>query len=207
VIDVATTQMKRNVYLRDPDVQLMLRVQGGDDAAFAELVSHYQDRLISIFSNMVSAQETAEDLAQEVFLRVYRFRDRYQPAAKFSTWLFRIANNMASNLRRSAARRHEVALSLRDSSASGVQPAGKVLADKSGLMPTRQADARETRDIVRAAMETLNDRQRMAVLLNKFEQMSYTDIGVAMNMSPSAVKSLLSRARENLRAQLEPYMN
>jgi RNA polymerase sigma-70 factor (ECF subfamily) len=88
----------------------------------------------------------------------------------------------------------------------GTRPAERLLADKSALMPTRQLDKRELQQLVREALETLNDRQKMAVLLHKFEDLSYTDIGEAMEMSPQAVKSLLSRARENLRVKLEPFV-
>jgi RNA polymerase sigma-70 factor (ECF subfamily) len=88
----------------------------------------------------------------------------------------------------------------------GVRPQEQLAIAKSGLMPTRQLDQRELQVVVQNAIEQLSDRQRMAVLLNKYEEMSYEDIGQAMEMSPSAVKSLLSRARENLRQILEPYM-
>ncbi len=203
---VATTEIIQNPYLRDPDVQLMLRAKEGDERAFAELVSLYQDRIINIFSNLLADQPGAEDLAQEVFMRVYRARERYEPRARFSTWLFRIANNLASNLRRSKGRRREVTLAGRDSGPLGIRPEEKLLAEKSALMPTRQFDKSEMRAIVRDAMETLNERQKMAVLLHKFEQMSYADIGEAMEMTPAAVKSLLSRARENLRSKLERYV-
>jgi len=185
----------------------MLRVQRGDEQAFTQLVANYQDRLIHIFANMLDSPTSAEDLAQEVFLRVFRHRDRYQPTAKFSTWLFRIANNLASKSRRSAGRRREVTLNLRDSGTLGPRPQEQLLAEKSGLMPTRQLDRHEAQSMVRAALDTLNDRQKMATLLHKFEQMSYADIAAAMNLTPVAVKSLLARARENLRSQLQDYMS
>ena len=203
---MATVSTEEVRYLRDPDVQLMLRAKSGDEGAFTELVTTYQDRLISVFFHLLNDQGAAEDLAQEVFMRVYRARERYQPTAKFSTWLFRIANNLASNLRRSKGRRKEVPLSVRDSGPLGPRPEEKLVADKSALMPTRQFAKSETRALVRTALESLNDRQRMAVLLHKFEQMSYADIGAAMEMKPTAVKSLLSRARDNLRTKLEPHM-
>ncbi len=203
---VITTQIEQSPYLRDPDVQLMMRAKTGDELAFAELVTTYQDRLIGIFGRMLNSQEEAEDLAQEVFMRIYRVRERYEPTARFSTWLFRIANNLASNSRRNVGRRREVPLNIRDSGPLGMRPEEKLVADKSSLMPTRQADRTEKQQVVHSALETLNDRQRMAILLHKFEQMSYADIGEAMEMKPAAVKSLLSRARENLRVKLEAYM-
>jgi RNA polymerase sigma-70 factor (ECF subfamily) len=200
------TESERNAWLRDPDVQRMLRVRDGDDTAFGELVEAYQDRLIGIFSHVMREPDAAEDLAQEVFLRVYRARARYQPTAKFATWLFRIANNLASNRRRSMARRKEVHLKTTESGPLGPRPEEALATEKSALMPGRQFDKQEMREIVRDALESLNDRQKMAVLLNKFEHMSYVDIAAAMDLTVPAVKSLLTRARENLRVHLEPYL-
>lgn len=196
------------VYLRDPDVQLMLRAKEGDDQAFGQLVAAYQNRLLSIFFHLLRDQGAAEDLVQEVFLRIYRARNGYQPTAKFSTWLFRIANNVASNARRTIGRRKEVPLNSQD---SGSMPAvglnkKKPISDRSSLLPTRQIVRRETCEIVQTALDTLNERQRLAVLLHKFEGMSYEDIGETMSLSPEAVKSLLARARENLRTQLESHL-
>lgn len=203
-IPVTATEAEFSVYHRDPDVQRMLRVRNGDDSAFEELVEAYQDRIISIFSHLLGEPQAAEDLAQEVFLRVYRARKRYEPTAKFSTWLFHIANNLAINKKRSSATRKEVALHGTES--NPVNPAINFAAEKSGLMPSRQLDKSELRQVVRQAMESLNERQRMALLLNKFEEMSYIDIAAAMDLSVQAVKSLLTRARENLKEQLEPYL-
>lgn len=204
--NVVASDTKQFPHLRDPDVQLMMRVKQGDDDAFTQLVKAYQDRLVSVFRHVLNEQSHAEDLAQEVFLRIYRARSRYVPSAKFSTWLFRIANNLASNSRRSKGRRKEVPLNVRDSGPLGPRPEEKLVADKSALMPTRQLDKREIRTVVREALDTLNERQRMALLLHRFEGMSYADIAVSMDMTPIAVKSLLSRARENLKERLEPYV-
>lgn len=203
---VATTQLN-SPFLRDPDVQIMLRVKDGDEAAFGEIVATYQHRLIAIFTHLVGDRAAAEDLAQEAFLRIYRARNGYEPTAKFSTYVFRIAHNLASNNRRSKGRRKEVQLAGSDSGPQGPRPQERLLKEKSALMPTRQLDRSELQERVRDAMETLNDRQRMALLLHKFEELSYADIGDSMELSPSAVKSLLSRARESLRTKLEPYMN
>jgi len=192
--------------LHDPDVRLMLQVRDDNAAAFEELVARYQDRLLTVLRHLVGGRVQAEDLAQEVFLRVYRARKRYQPGAKFSTWLFTIANNVASNALRTLGRRREVQL---DPAASGPSPANPVeglAQDASGLMPTRQLDKAETAEIVRLAIEQLNDRQRLAVLLSKFEEMSYAEIAQTMEISTQAVKSLLSRARGALREILEPYL-
>jgi RNA polymerase sigma-70 factor, ECF subfamily len=192
--------------LADPDVRLMLRVRDDDAAAFEELMLRYQNRVVSLLAHLVGKPDLAEDLAQDVFLRVYRARKRYLPGAKFSTWLFTIAGNVAANAQRTRARRHEVNLtpSAGDSSAMPIEAAAVAA---SGLMPTRQLDTAELRDAVRLAIESLGERQRMAVLLAKFEHFSYAEIGEIMGMTPEAVKSLLSRARTRLREVLEPYMS
>jgi len=183
----------------------MLEVRDGSAAAFEELVVRYQARLVRVLGHLVGRRELAEDLAQEVFLRVYRSRQQYVPGAKFATWLFTIANNVGSNALRDRSRRPEVTLAGSESGSLGMRPMDQLVQATSGAMPARQIDKAEIRDVVRMAMDSLSQRQRMAVLLNKFEGMSYADIANAMELSPQAIKSLLSRARENLRQMLEPY--
>ncbi len=190
----------------DPDVRLMLRVREDDALAFEELVLRYQARLITVLENLVRDRDRAEELAQDVFLRVYRARKTYMPAARFSTWLFTIANNVGSNALRSKARRREVNVVVDQSGVMVNKPLDDMARAPSGMMPTRLLDKAELTEVVRAAIESLSDRQRMALLLAKFEHMSYVDIAGTMGLSVQAVKSLLSRARENLRNLLEPYM-
>lgn len=198
------TSAKPNYELLDPDVRLMLQVRDGSATAFEELVLRYQGRLLTVLEHLVRDRDRAEDLAQEVFLRVFRARHNYTAGAKFSTWLFTIANNVASNSRRDRSRRKEVrAGGDNDTSA---EPLDRMALAASGLMPTRQLDKAEMAEIVRLAIEQLSERQRLAVLLSKFEGMSYADIAATMGMSVQAIKSLLSRARGNLKAFLEPYM-
>lgn len=192
--------------LTDPDVRLMLQVRDGDAAAFEELVLRYQNRLLTVLAHLTGSSDMAEDLTQEVFMRVYRARERYVPGAKFSTWLYTIANNVASNARRTMARRREVNIESRQSGPQGANPLEQLALDASGQMPTRLADKSEVRDIVNLAVAALNERQRLAVLLSKFEGMSYADIAEVMQSSPQAVKSLLSRARSSLREVLSPYL-
>lgn len=203
---VSTTELELNAHLRDPDVRLMLRVREGDQLAFSQLVENYQDRLISVLTHLLHSQEAAEDLAQDVFLKIYSVRETYEPQARFSTWLFCIANRLAANRKRNVGRRREVHLTGTDSHGLS-RPEEQVLADKSALMPTRQVDRSEMQSVVQHALEQLNERQRMAVLLHKFEDMSYADISTALEMSTKAVKSLLFRARERLRELLEPYIS
>ena len=192
--------------LSDPDVRLMMQVRDDNAAAFEELVSRYQGRLISVLEQLVRGQGIAEDLAQDVFLRVYRARKNYVPGAKFSTWLFTIANNVASNALRTLSRRKEVGVSTPRNQRTDTHSLEELAKAASGLMPARLLDKSEMAEIVQAAMQSLNERQRMALLLSKFEGMSYVEIGEAMDLSVQAVKSLLSRARTSLREVLEPYM-
>ncbi len=196
----------RRQALRDPDVRLMLEVRDDNAAAFEELVLRYQVRLVTLLEYLTGSRDLAEDLAQEVFLRVYRARKRYEPGARFSTWLYTIANNVASNALRSRSRRREVSLRTPEGGSTGSRPLERVIQASSGQMPARQLDKAEMRDVIRLAVAALNERQRLAVLLSKFEGMSYADIAQTMEMSPQAIKSLLSRARVNLRSVLEPYV-
>jgi RNA polymerase sigma-70 factor (ECF subfamily) len=184
----------------------MLQVRDDNAEAFEALVTRYEGRLLAVLRPLVARREQAEDLAQEVFMRVYRARKRYQPQAKFSTWLFTIANNVARNANRSQARRHEVNVTGAAGDDDGPPAIDQMALAASGLMPARLLDKAERAEIVRLAIDVLNDRQRMAMLLSKFEGMSYVEIGETMGLSLQATKSLLSRARENLRLILEPYM-
>ncbi len=162
--------------LGDPGVRLMLEVGEGNAAAFEELMLRYQTRLLNVIAHIVGSRDRAEDLVQEAFLRVYRARRTYKPGAKFSTWLFTIANNVAANAIKTIARRHEVKLDVRASGPMGANPLEAIMMVSSGQIPARQIDKIETREIVRLAIETLGHRQRMAVLLSKFEGMGYGEI-------------------------------
>jgi RNA polymerase sigma-70 factor, ECF subfamily len=192
--------------LHDPDVRLMLQVRSGNAAAFEELVERYQNRLLTILEHLVGNRELAEDLAQETFLRVFKARERYAPEAKFSTWLFTIANNVASNALRSRSRRREVGVPEGNGSDSAVLHLDQLAKAASGFMPTRALDKAEQAEMVRHAVAALSERQRLALLLAKFEGMSYQDIAQTMDLSVQAIKSLLSRARVNLKEILTPYV-
>lgn len=194
----------------DPDVRLMLRVRDDDAGAFEELVRRYEARLVRLMYTIGPRADLAEDLAQETFMRVYRARKRYEAGAKFSTWLFTIAGNVARNAARSLGRRHEVSeidAPRRDDSPSGPQLLASTALEASGLMPARQVEGVERAEIVRAAVGSLSERQRMALMLSRFENMSYAEIAETMDLTTKAVKSLLSRARVNLREILQPYID
>lgn len=200
-------QIEKKYELLDPDVRLMLKVRDGSAPAFEQLVERYQARLIAVLQHLVPYdRDQAEDLAQEVFMRVYRARENYTPGAKFSTWLFTIANNVASNALRKLSRKKEVHVQMTRSGQLLSQSLDEMAKDASGLMPARQLDKAEVSEIVRLALRSLNERQKMALLLSKFENMSYQDIADSMGLSTQAVKSLLSRARCNLKTILQPYV-
>ncbi len=190
----------------DPDVRLMLAVRDGDAGAFEQLVTRYQGRLTTVLRHWLDDPVQIEDLVQEVFLRIYRARQEYTPTARFSTWVFTIAQNVARNAHRTLARRREVQIQQNSNDSRELETLEQLAKASSGLMPTRQVANREMSDVVAAAIRTLNERQRMAVLLCKFEGLSYNDIATAMEISPSAVKSLLTRTRENLRSALQCYL-
>jgi RNA polymerase sigma-70 factor (ECF subfamily) len=192
--------------IADPSTELMLRVRDGDAGAFEQLVGLWQDRLVTLFLHHTGDHATAEDLAQEVFLRVYRSRAGYKPTAKFTTWVHTIANNVASDLRQRSYKRREYGVPNSVSSSSTGIGLEQIAVAASGLMPARVADRTELKAVVQRAIAGLNDRQRMAVLLAKFEQCSYEEIAAAMDLTVPAVKSLLFRARDQLREAIQPYM-
>jgi len=201
-----TQSQPTNYELQDPDVRLMLQVRDGDAAAFTELVLRYQNRLLTVLEHLVGNREQAEDLAQEVFVRVFKARERYEPEAKFSTWLFTIANNIASKALRSRSRRREVGVPEGNGADSAPLSLDQLAKAASGALPTRALDKAEQAEMVRSAVAALSERQRMALLLAKFEGMSYQDIAQSMDLSVQAIKSLLSRARVNLKEILTPYI-
>jgi RNA polymerase sigma-70 factor (ECF subfamily) len=203
---MATGQTSALMALRDPDIRLMLRVRADDQAAFAELVGRYQHRLVAVMHHLVGNADEAEDLAQEVFLRVYRTRHRYTPRAKFSTWLYTIANNLALNSLRDRKRKPSVPLDAHAPANSSGNWSTDSLVAARDAPPTHNLQQRELADVIRAALDELNDRQRVAVVLNKFEDMGYAEIADVMGLTPKAVKSLLSRARGKLRERLQPYI-
>jgi RNA polymerase sigma-70 factor, ECF subfamily len=184
------------------DVQLMLDVKAGDDASFDLLLQKYRTPLVNFLYRMVRDAATAEDLAQEVFLRVYRARKQYSPSAKFTTWLFRIATNLALNsVRDNRYRQMQVSLDapVEDDEAPIQLPAKDMRIDEHMV-------ERDRAQIIRRAVAALPEKQRVAVLLHKYEEMDYSEIAKILDCSESALKSLLFRAYETLRVQLAPLV-
>ena len=194
---------------RDPDVRLMLQIRDDVPGAFEVLVERYQHRLVGVLTHLIGRVDEAEDLTQDVFLRIYRARKGYRPKAKFSTWLFTIANNLAMNHLRGRGRNPAAPFGMGfdpgAGSQSGLRPLEEQALDRAGT-PSAQMRQVELSDVVREALDILGEDQKLAVLLNKFEDMSYADIAEVMGRSEAAIKSLLARARTHLREQLEPYL-
>jgi len=202
---VSSDTLEQQLEARDPDVRLMLQVRDDVQGAFEVLVERYQHRLVGIMVHVIGRAEEAEDLTQEVFLRIYRARKGYRPRAKFSTWLFTIANNLALNHLREKGRNPSVAAGGAGLGSSENHPVVERVAARDGT-PSAQLRKVELSDVVREALDILGEDQKVAVLLNKFEDMSYAEIAEVMGRSEAAVKSLLARARNHLRERLEPYL-
>ena len=185
----------------ETDLELMLRVARGDEGSFEELLRRHRAPLTNYLRRMLRDPALAEDLAQEVFLRVYQARERYRPDARFTTWLYRIATNLALN-------------AIRDRRREAPQADAGDSEDGSGL--THLADSRpnveqqlmqsDRERLIRRAVEELPERQCAAVILHKYQDVDYQQIAKVLGVSESAVKSLLFRAYESLRTRLEPLL-
>jgi RNA polymerase sigma-70 factor, ECF subfamily len=189
------------------DVQLMLDVKAGDPQSFELLLQRYRTPLINFLYRMVRSREQAEDLAQEVFLRVYRARENYEPSAKFTTWLFRIATNLALNsLRDHRYQKLEISMDapiLADAE-DGEERMMEVADEHPDIEQHLVEEARKK--MIRHAIEKLPEKQRAAVLLHKYQELDYGEISKILQCSESALKSLLFRAYETLRVELAPLV-
>ena len=186
------------------DAEVMLLVKTGDESAFAYLVHKYRRQMVGFMYRMCHNPAAAEELAQEVFLRVYRSRASYEASAKFNTWLYRIATNLAVNHARDT--RHErPENTLRLDEPDHETGSTPDLADGS-LTAEEQILHRERMAVIRQKVQGLPERQRMAVIMHKYQQMDYREIADVMKLSESATKSLLFRAYETLREQLKEFV-
>ena len=181
----------------DYDAELMLRVKEGDGASFGLLLEKHRSPVVHFLYRMVQNQAVAEELAQEVFLRVYRSRSSYEPTAKFTTWLFRIATHLALNSLRDGKNER---LQERLDSGSAEMPARQISDRRPSVEQTMVYQVRL--EEIRQAVAALPEKQRAAVLMHKYEEMEYSQIARVLRCSESAVKSLLFRAYETLRARL-----
>ena len=188
----------------EPEVLLMLRVQNDEPGAFGELIDQYWPRIFGRFLKQLGDRQEAEDLAQDVFLRLYRNRHRYQPRASFATWIYHIARNVARNAIR--GRRRRPCVSLGQLAYPDQDDAlGECLWELNQEAPSRPLEREEVANVVRAAIAGLAYRQRTALEL-QFQDCSYSEIAAELRMTPKAAKSLLYRARLQLREHLNPFM-
>jgi RNA polymerase sigma-70 factor, ECF subfamily len=188
----------------DPDAALMLRVKQGDAAAFAELVDRYKQPVMNLVYRMLRDATEAEDLAQAVFIQVYKSAHRYRSSAKFTTWLFTIARNLCLNELRRRARHPVESLDAprfdREDSVRYQCEDLKIVAPPESLLQG------ELEEKVQRAVAALPENQRLAILLCRQEELSYEDIAQVLGCSVSATKSLIHRGRETLKQKLKPYL-
>jgi RNA polymerase sigma-70 factor (ECF subfamily) len=181
----------------DLDTQLMVRVQRDDASSFSELLGRNRNLVVNYLSRMVANRAIAEELAQDVFVRVYRSRQTYEPTAKFSTWLYRITTNVALNYFRDEKRsQNQVSLDVPDAVQlkREAQDSAPLIEDRL----VREVVARQIRHAIRG----LPPKQRAAVIMHKYDEMDYAQIASVLRCTPSAVKALMFRAYETLRLRL-----
>ena len=188
----------------DPDAVLMLRVKRGDRAAFASLVEKYQQPLFNFIYRTLRDEAEAEDVAQNVFLQVYKSRARYERTAKFSTWLFTIARNLCLNeLRR---RSRHPAESLDETPPDHEDVAPRQHEDRKEFLPNETVLHGELARKIEEALAELPENQRTAILLCRQDELSYEEIARVLGCSLSATKSIIHRGRETLKEKLKPYL-
>ncbi|MEM7145095.1 MAG: sigma-70 family RNA polymerase sigma factor [Verrucomicrobiota bacterium] len=183
------------------NVALMLRTKEGDIEAFQLLVEKHQSAVIGTVAKMMGSANDAEDLAQQVFVRVWKSAHRYEPKAKFTTWLFTITRNLVFNESRKRYRKSEVSMEAHEETYHVSTP------DEDTIRPDDATLQQELVEAVDAAIQKLPEKQRMAVILRRYEDMPYEEIGKVLKLSLPAVKSLLFRARADLRKHLQSYLD
>jgi RNA polymerase sigma-70 factor (ECF subfamily) len=195
----------------DPDQRLMRRFQKGDVSAFEVLLEKFQGPVLSLCRRYLGSRSPGvDDVAQEVFVRIFRSKQTYEPKAKVSTWIYRITVNTCLNeIRRLGADKNRNVAGFSavfgDAESAGESEAA-FLADRRAEAPLDEMAAGEVEGRVRAAIDALPEQQRLAVVLSRYHALPYEDVAAAMATSVPAVKSLLTRARENLRKALSPYV-
>ncbi len=185
----------------DEAARLMLRVKEGDDRAFEEIVKLHQNAVIGTVARMLNNVDDAHDIAQQVFIRVWKSAPRYEPTAKFTTWLFTITRNLVFNETRRRARRREVSL---EPESDDDQP--RQFASLTTPGPDQQAQQDELEQALDRAIAALPEKQRLAVVLRRHQELPYEQLCEILGMSLPAVKSLLFRARNELRKSLAAYL-
>jgi len=188
------------------DEELVERYGAGDGESFRMLVERYQDRVYHIVYGIVGNKDEAEDLSQEVFLRVYRFLHRFKGKSRFYTWLYRLTVNVCLSARRKRKNEPGKIFSLADSSKYGDDPGEIELADES-FSPLKVLQNREMAETIKSAINSLSEVLKSTFVLREFEELSYEELTRLFRCSRGTIKSRLSRAREQLRRKIEPYLN
>jgi RNA polymerase sigma-70 factor (ECF subfamily) len=188
----------------DPDAALMLRVKQGDGGAFVELVDRYKQPVMNLVYRMLRDATEAEDVAQNVFVQVYKSAARYQVSSKFSTWLFTIARNLCLNEIRRRSRHPTDSMDATHPDQED-QPQHQ-FEDKKTFLPTDSLLHGELEEKIGQALAELPENQRMAILLCRQDELSYDEIAEVLGCSLSATKSLIHRGRETLKQKLKPYL-
>lgn len=177
----------------DSDIELMLKFVKGDISAFEQILKKYKDIIINVAYRFVQNYSEAEDIAQEVFLKIYHSAKTYKPEAKFSTWVYKITVNLSLNYLRS--RKHLPTV-----------PLEETLEISEAVTPENNFEKKELTRRVKEALNSLPENQKLAVILKKYENLSYEEIGKIIGCSSSAVDSLIQRAKQNLKRKLERYV-
>ncbi len=186
--------------LNATSIDLMAKIGGGDVEAFAQLVEMHQHVVVGTVAKMLGDPNDAEDVAQQVFVRIWKSAPRYQPRAKFTTWMFTITRNLVFNELRRRQRKQSVSLEQREEEFHAPEPAS------SAPGPDEEALQQELERAIDAAIGKLPEKQRLAVILRRYDELPYEEIGEILGMSLSAVKSLLFRARGQLKEELRGYL-
>jgi RNA polymerase sigma-70 factor (ECF subfamily) len=191
--------------ISDPDVQLMLRFRSGDEEAFRELFEKHSRAIVNFAYNFVGSRPRAEELAQDIFLQIYRAGPRYEPHAKFTTWLYRIATNACLNEVRRPERRYATK-PLEHDADDGRERAEIGIADPQAITGESALAGRELEARIRGVLGDLPDNQRAALILSRVDGLSYREVADALECTESAVKSLVFRATATMRKELEEFL-
>ena len=189
----------------DPDVRLMLQLQAGDEEAFTELFRRFGPRILQYVRRLVGTEARAEEITQDVFVQIFRFRHRYRPESRLSTWIYTIATNLCLN----ELRRPERQLRVDPRERGGEHDEGEAerpLPDPDAIDPERGAAGREMVRALEAAVTALPPKQRAALLLSRIDGMAYRDVAEALGTTEGAVKALLFRATHGLRDRLRDFL-
>lgn len=193
-----------NSCIQDADAALMLKFKEGDKAAFELLLDKYHNKIINFIYRFIREKTESEDLAQEVFLRVYRSAQDYTPKAKFSTWIYKIAKNLALNELRKRKLHRLFSLEGMLSTEEGEIPCQQI--DNNNISARAELEKQDLINAVEKAIDCLPANQKLAVILRRYDDLAYSEIAGIIGCSEPAVKSLLNRAKENLKEKLKFYV-